>query len=75
MARNLHYKTYSFRLNEKTKEAIKKLVNDSNLSYNLIFVGMLRQFKLKKYVEQRKRIQSKEERNMSALRKETDAQE
>lgn len=69
MARDLHYKVYSFRLSAETSEKIRELKKDSDFSYNLLLVGMIEQFKLQKYVKKRKQIESKK-RSMSNLSKE-----
>ncbi len=45
--RNMHYKAYSFRLSEKTIISLKNSKILSGLSYNLLFVKMLRKIKLK----------------------------
>jgi len=43
----MHYKAYSFRLSEKTIISLKNFRILSGLSYNLLFVKMLKRLKLK----------------------------
>lgn len=51
--RNMHYKPISFRLNDKTVEKLKKIHNETNLSYNLIFTEMIKSY-FKKLEKRRK---------------------
>ena len=43
-----HYKLYSYRLNEVTKENIKTLHRETELSYNLLFANMIKHYIKKK---------------------------
>lgn len=43
--RNLHYKVFSFRLNDKTVEAIKQIKLIIGTSHNLLFVDFIKAFK------------------------------
>ena len=46
--RDKHYKSYSFRLNEKTIYEIRKIKKYEGLSYNLLFVQLLKKFNKQK---------------------------
>lgn len=51
--RNLHYKPMSFRLNEKTKDNLKKIRRETGLTHNQIFSEMIRSY-FKKLEKRRK---------------------
>jgi len=43
--RNLHYKLFSYRLNPKTVKQLKKIKKEKGLTYNLLFVDLLKNYK------------------------------
>lgn len=47
--KNLNYKNFTYRLNEKTVVKIKDFKEQLNITYNLLFLDMLHQFNPKKY--------------------------
>lgn len=51
--RNKHYKTFGFRLSDKTVINLKNLRRKTDLSYNLLFVNLISNYKqpnrLKRY--------------------------
>ena len=42
--RDLQYKGYSFRLSEETYKKLKKVKEEKNLSWNLLFMELLEKF-------------------------------
>jgi len=49
MNRTKHYKTFSFRLNDPTIDAIRDLKRATGKSYNLLFLAMIKKFNKKIY--------------------------
>lgn len=52
--RDKHYKLYSYRLSETTKENITDLHRDTELSYNLLFANMIKHYIKKKITKKNK---------------------
>lgn len=40
--RNMSYKNYSYRIHDDTARKIKRIKREKNLSYNLLFIEMLK---------------------------------
>jgi len=60
--RNLHYKPFGYRLNEKTINEIREIKIAANKSYNLVFVELIKLYKKsKKFQKQTKSSESIEE--------------
>lgn len=53
-----HYKAYSYRLSETTKENLSHLRHDSELSYNLLFANMIKHYIQKKINKKNKYYKS-----------------
>jgi hypothetical protein len=43
--RNINYKIFSYRLNDKTASEIKQIKRVTNKSYNLLFVDLIKIYK------------------------------
>lgn len=49
--RNLHYKVFSYRLNDKTAENIKELKHHSEVSYNMLFSDFIKSYRRSKKIK------------------------
>lgn len=43
--RNINYKIFSYRLNDKTVSELKQIKQIANKSYNLLFVDLIKNYK------------------------------
>ncbi|MDD5731943.1 MAG: hypothetical protein PHU42_03575 [Patescibacteria group bacterium] len=46
---NKHYKSYSFRIDERTLERVKNLKKSTGKSHNLLFISMIELYEKKVY--------------------------
>lgn len=59
MSRNLHYKSFSFRLSDDLAEEIKNKKKQSGLSYNQFFSQTTKNFDVQKYLKKMEKVKEK----------------